>query len=387
MIKNTYRVFIREVKKIFTNKDLLLICFAAPIFYGLLFSYLYINKRAVDLNISMSSYENTAQTRKLIRSIDASPEMNIIKTQANPYDTYEDILEDKADGFYFIPRNFSKNLKKGRQAVAIDGVNASNFMVSSAILKKLFDIASQFPKQTFTKTLVQNGFSYQSAQTLFHPLRTDSRYIFNSQMNYSDFLLPALLLAVLQQILLVAVCSSLSGEKKNNTQKELYETAGMSFTALFIGKIFPYIFVGSILNIMNIFIMLPINDIYASSMISLFIVSTAFIIAILSFAILISAFFKSPETALAALMFYSLPTFLMSGFAWPHYAFPLYLQIFSLFFPSTYAVNHIRMLTLGGIDLQYSIFPTLSLLTFALICYFAARLVERKTRKIFDLEG
>jgi ABC-2 type transport system permease protein len=206
-------------------------------------------------------------------------------------------------------------------------------------------------------------------------------------MNYSDFLLPALLLAVMQQILLVALCSSLSGEKKNNSQKELYKTAGMSFTALFIGKTLPYIFVGSILNIMNIFIMLPLNDIYTSSIISLFIVSTAFIIAVLSFAILISAFFKSPETALAALMFYSLPTFLMSGFAWPHYALPIYLQIFSLFFPSTYAVNHIRMLILGDIGLQYSILPTLSLLSFAIICYFAARLVERKTRKIFDLNN
>ncbi|MDR3048497.1 MAG: ABC transporter permease [Elusimicrobiota bacterium] len=384
-IKNFTNVFKREIKRIFTHRDLLLICFAAPMVYGLLFSFLYINKRAGNINIGVVDFDNSAISRELIRAVNASPELNPSGGYASPNEAYADILKDKIDALYFIPQGFSEDIKKGKPAVAVGAVNAGNFLVSSAVLKKVSAISMEFSKQEFIKILMRRGFDYKSADNLFHPLRADNRYIFNPEMNYSAFFLPALLIAVLQQILLIAVCSSVSKEKIDGGQKELYEAAGGSWTAVFLGKSLPYVFVGIALNLAGIFIMLPHNGIYASSVLNLTLVSTAFIMAITAFAILISALFNSPQASLAALMFYAMPTLLLSGFAWPNYALPIYLQIISLFFPSTYAVNHIRILILGDAALKYSILPIAVLLSFALLCYFAARLVERKTRRIFAI--
>ena len=99
-------------------------------------------------------------------------------------------------------------------------------------------------------------------------------------MNYSDFLLPCLLLAVLQQIILVAVCTNLASEK---AKLNIYKKTGLNFSSIFFGKTIPYILIGSIINFFNIFIILPINSIYAVSLFGVFTVSTAFIIAMVFF--------------------------------------------------------------------------------------------------------
>jgi ABC-2 type transport system permease protein len=148
-------------------------------------------------------------------------------------------------------------------------------------------------------------------------------------MNYSDFLLPCLLLAILQQIILVAVCTSLASEK---AKLNIYKNAGLNFSSIFFGKSILYILIGSIINFFNIFIILPINSIHTVSLFGVFTVSTAFIVAMVFFSILISSLFRSPEVAMAALMFYSLPTVLLSGFACPHNAMPVFLKAVSYFF-------------------------------------------------------
>jgi ABC-2 type transport system permease protein len=131
---------------------------------------------------------------------------------------------------------------------------------------------------------------------------------------------------------------------------------------------------------------LPIISIYAISLFGLFTVSTAFIVAMVFFSILISSLFRSPEMAMAALMFYSLPTVLLSGFAWPHNAMPIFLKAVSYFFPSTYSMNYVRMFILGDVSIKYALKPTINLILFAVACFWISYLIESKTQKIFTLK-
>jgi ABC-2 type transport system permease protein len=233
--------------------------------------------------------------------------------------------------------------------------------------------------------LVDKGFSYKSTESAFNPIKINTVHLFNTEMNYSDFLLPCLFLVVLQQILLVAVCTSGALEKVEKTQKELYKKAHGSFGAIFLGKAAFYILIGSVINIVSVYIMLPINAIYVHSHIGLFLISTAFIIAMVFFAILLSTFFKSPEMAMVALMFYALPTILLSGFAWPHNALPLPLRIASYIFPSTYSMNSIRMFILGDVPVRYAVNSVVTLLVFAGICFCISYFIETKIKKILSL--
>ena len=371
-------VFLRECKRIFTSSDLLLICFIAPICYGLTFSLVYINKRPTNINIGIVNMDNSAMSRQLVRDIAAAPELKVNKTYTSPYEAYMGIFHNDLGAFYFIPKTFSADLKKGKSASAFNAANSSTFIISSTVLKKLAQITADFSKKQFTKVLTDKGYSYKAAKAAYEPLRADTRYLFNTEMNYSDFLLPCLLLAVLQQIILVAVCTTMSSEKNKGTYKDLLKTANGSFTVIFFGKALPYILLGFLFCIINTYIFLPASGIYARSFLSLSLISAAFITAVVFFAILISFLFRSPEMSLAALMFYALPTVLLSGFAWPHHALPWILKAVSFLFPSTYAFNGIRLCILGNIPVKHVFLPSAAMLIFAGLCFFFSYIIEYK---------
>lgn len=374
------KVFLRECKRMVTSTDLLLICFAAPLFYCLVFSFIYIYKRPSDINIGIINMDNSAMSRKLVQNFDAAPEFKVNKMYASTYEAYMGIFHNNLSAFYFIPKNFSADLKKGKSSSAFNAANSSTFIISSTVLKKLAETTADFSKKQFTKVLVDKGYSYKAAKAAYEPLKTDTRYLFNPGTTYSDFLLPCLLLAVLQQILLVGVCTTMSSERSEGTFDELLEIAGGKFSIIFIGKALPYILLGIILNMINIYFILPINDIYAQSFLSLTLISVTFIIALVFFSILVSFLFSSPEMALAVLMFYALPVVLLSGFAWPHHALPGILKVVSFLFPSTYAFNSIRLYILGYTPVKYALPYSVLLIIFAVLCYCFSYIIELKIR-------
>ena len=383
-IKPLNDILFREFGFIFKSKDMILICFIAPLVYGLMFSYLYINKRATNINLGVVNQDGLSLSRKLIRNINATAELETTTYYNSFQEGLIGVFKNNVNGFYVIPNTFDKNIKKGRISPVINIVNSSNFFVASNVLKKFAVTSIDFSKQQFKKILTDKGLSYKSTENVFSPIKINTVYLFNTQMNYSDFLLPCLLLAVLQQIILVAVCTSISLEKKNNNK--LYKISHGNFFIMFFGKTIPYILIGSLINVLNIYIILPIDGIYALSILGLFILSTVFIIAVVCFAILASVFFKSPEMAMSVLMFYSLPTVLLSGFAWPHSALPNYLKVISYIFPSTYSMNYIRMFILGDVKIEYAKAPIIALLVFSVVCFFITYLTEIKTRKVFALD-
>ena len=376
-------VLIREFKHFFKTPDLLLICIISPLIYAFLFSALYYNKRASDINIGIVNYDNTATSRKLIRYFDASPELKVTSRPSSAREAYLDIFHNDLGAFYFIPKNFSADLKKGKSAAAFNAADASSFLIASNVLKNFSQISSSFSEKQFTKLLVDKGYPYEAAKSASSPLKTNFVYLFNTEMNYSDFFIPVLLFAVLQQILIVSICSTMITDKNPVKKKELYKTAEGSFTAVFLGKTIPYICVVMALVTAHAFTSFPANNIYVGSFAAYLTVSAAFMFAVASFAVLISSFFRSQEMAMAVLMFYSMPAVLLSGFAWPHHALPHFLKLISYLFPSTYAINPLRMFILGELSLQYALIPAASLMIFSAAC-FAVSFIYAKNYNILD---
>jgi ABC-2 type transport system permease protein len=272
-------------------------------------------------------------------------------------------------------------LKKGKSAHAFNAADASSFILSSNTLKTFLRISLAFPQKQFTKILSGKGYSYKEAKKAFSPLNANITHIFNTQMNYSAFLIPGLLFAVLQQIILVSVCRTMISNKKPASRKELYKVSEGSFTAAFFGKFVPYSCAGIMLAAVYALIVFPANGIFVGSLVGYFVLSAAFTIAVAAFAGLISSFFKSIEMLMSVLMFYAMPAVLLSGFIWPHCALPKILKVVSYLFPSTYALNEIRLFILGDIAPGYAVVPSIRLIIFASACFFISFLISNKNFK------
>ncbi len=69
-----------------------------------------------------------------------------------------------------------------------------------------------------------------------NPVALDYRPLFNERTSYGAYLLPGLLMLILQQTLLIGLAASMARERQEQTFRELYQLAGNRFTTAFAGK-------------------------------------------------------------------------------------------------------------------------------------------------------
>ena len=387
-MKGFKQVLLREFKRFFKSKDLVLICIIAPIVYSFGITYIYHKQNPRDIKIAVVNQDNSAVSRQYGRMIDSTPELNIVDYFPSTYAAYNAIFTNKVDLFYFIPSNFSTNLKRAKSTFAFIGANASNFMVSSTAIKTIVMTSQFLSAQVSAKFLIKNGISKNSAMQMIQPIKGNFKWMFNPTKTYANFFIPFVLFAIFQQILIVAVCHTMSLETQEKTWTDLYKITNNRIMPILFGKAIPYVCSALSMVLLFIFFVFPFNSIFQTSIINLLLLSFIYSFVIVFFAMLLSHLFKSPVVSLCALTFYSMPVLLISGFAWPIYMLPEYLKIAAYIFPSTYFVNIFRIYSLNNIWIGYATYSVLSLTVFLSICLilniiiFKLKIAYNKKRQI-----
>ena len=359
----------REFKRIITSKDLVIICFLAPFVYFFAITYIYDAKNPKNIKLAIVDRDNSALSRDLTRMIDSTPELNISNYYPSTYAAYNSIFRNKADIFYYIPENFSSNLKRSKSAFGFIGANASNFMVSSAAIKTIVMTSQILSSEVLAKFLISKEIPKEVAKRMIQPMGMESKWLFNPQKSYANFFIPFIILAIFQQILIVAVCHTMSLETQENTWKDLFSVSKGKLLPVLFAKAIPYIFVSLFMILLFVFAVLPFTQIVYHSASKIILISLIYSVLIVFFAMAISFLFKTPVISLCALTFYSMPVLLISGFAWPIYMLPTYLHIATYLFPSTYFVNTFRFFVLDDISLKFAITPMSHVIIFAILCF------------------
>lgn len=368
-MKSFITIFKREFLRIIKSKDLIVICFLAPFVYFFAITYIYDVKNPKDIKISIVNKDNTSISRNLTRMIDSTPELNISNYYTSAYTAYNAIFRNRSDIFYYIPENFSSNLKRSKSSFGFIGANASNFMVSSAAIKTVVLTSQILSAQVLAKFLISKEIPKEIAIRMIQPMGMETKWLFNPQKSYANFFVPFVILAIFQQILIVAVCHTMSLETQENTWKDLFSVSKGKILPVIFAKAIPYMFVSLFMICLFVFAVLPFTQIVYHSATKIILISLIYSVLIVFFAMAISFLFKSPVVSLCALTFYSMPVLLISGFAWPIYMLPIYLHIATYLFPSTYFVNIFRFFVLDDISLKFAIIPMFHIIIFAILCF------------------
>ena len=367
-MKSFKQILLRELKRIIKSKDLVIICFIAPFVYFFALTYIYDAKNPKNIKLAVVDKDNSALSRDLTRMIDSTPELNISNYYPSTYAAYNAIFKNEADIFYYIPENFSSSLKSSKSAFGFIGANASNFMVSSAAIKTIVLTSQILSSQILAKFLMSKEIPKEVVKKMIQPIGMESKWLFNPQKSYANFFIPFIILAIFQQILIVAVCHTMSLETHEKTWKQLFDMSKGKILPVIFAKAIPYIFVSLFMILLFVFAVLPFTQIVYHSVTKIILISLIYSVLIVFFAMAISFLFKNPVVSLCALTFYSMPVLLISGFAWPIYMLPVYLHIATYLFPSTYFVNIFRFFVLADIPLEFAITPITHVVIFAVVC-------------------
>lgn len=324
----------------------------ATLAYPILYGYVYHNEAIRDMPVAVVDYSSTSTSRQYLRLIDATPDVEVICHCQNIDEAKDLYYSREVYGILIVSEDFSKKINSGQQGVVSVYADMSSFMNYRALMAATSYVMRDMGAGIQIKRLQAQGLDKEQAFIAAAPFVVKEQSLFNNGGGYASFLLPAVLILIIQQTLLMGIGMLAGTARENNKWAELIPISDRyhgTFRIVF-GKGLCYfgwyMFVAFyILYLIPRFFNLP--HFVAAGTLLLFLIP--FLCAAIFFAMSLSVFMRNRENAMLIFLFLSVPLLLLSGVSWPAESIPSAWRIVAWFFPSTHGIQgFIRLNTFQG---------------------------------------
>lgn len=327
-------LFLREIKLIAGNHSLLLTLLLAPLFYVFFYGTIYSYKVEEKVVLAVADDDRSEMSRMFVEQMNNMQVVSVMRA-VSLEEAQERMYRGEAQGYFYIPKGMQTKVLSLQQANVVLAVNGARFLPSSeltgAITQLGLTIGAGVRLQYQEKIGLNSTMALQEAM----PVNVDYRPLYNPQASYGGFLLPVLLVLILQQTLLLGLSGSVALERENNNISQLVQTGG-GLSGMLYGKASFYLllylaYAAFFMTVNYRVLQLPFRGSYSD----LAIILLLFILTLIPMGIWIGTLFKSQLLAAQLMAFSTYPFFLICGYAWPFESMPLLLQGLSSLLPLT----------------------------------------------------
>ena len=345
-------IFVEELKTIIRDKGVIIFFFLVPLGYPLLYTFIYTNEVVREVPIAVVDNCRSAQSREYLRHLDASPDVHIISYCANMTEAKSLIKHRDAYGAVCIPRDFSEKLNRGEQVYVSAFADMSGMLYYKSVLTANTNVSLAMNADIKVKR--SGGTTAQQDLVAEHPIQYEEVSIYNPQNGFATFLIPAVLILIIQQTLLLGVGMAAGTAREHNHFRNLVpvERHHRGLLRIVLGKGMAYLLVYIPLSVYILGIiphLFHLNQIGNPWNILLFIMP--FLIASVLFSMTVSAFVRHREMCIMLIVFTSVPLLFISGLSWPGSAVPSVWKAISYVFPSSFGINGFVAINNMGADL------------------------------------
>lgn len=350
ILRSFYEVLKREARFIIKDMDLVTIVLLSPLFYAFFYTSIYSYKTEKEVPVTVVDMDRSHTSEMLIRDLDAHQLINVSEVVPDYSSGIDRIYRLEAQGLVYIPKGFESSLKSGQGTDLKMYLNTSRFLVSNDLNKAINEVTGTLAAGVRIRYFQAQGFSFTQAKEISEPLRSEIKPLFNPTESYGDFLIPGLLVLILQQTLLIGLSESVAKEREEGSLLQLYKSAGRNIFTTISGKGAFYFLLYSSYALLFYTLHFSIFKISFKGSVSAAAVMTAmFLFDAVCLAILVSSFFKRKIISLQVVAFTSYPVFLMSGYAWPFQAMPSCIKLIGNLLPGTPYLNAFnRIIQMGA---------------------------------------
>jgi ABC-2 type transport system permease protein len=345
----------RELRTIARDHSLLLTLLLAPLLYAFFYGSIYINKEEVNVPLAVVDDDQSALSRLLTEQFNNTQAIQVVGAK-DVHEAQEMLNREDVQGYIYLQKGLEEKVMGLQQANIVLAVSVSRFLPPSDLLGAVTQVSMTVSAGVRLKYFQKNGMTEAIAMRETNPVALDYRPLFNERTSYGAYLLPGLLMLILQQTLLIGLATSMARERQENTFRELYQLAGNRFTTAFAGKgIFYFILYGIyalfFLTVNFSILKLPIRGDYFS----LVLLIGLFIASLIPMALWLGSLFRTTLLAVQLMGFSTYPFFLITGYAWPYEELPFFLQALSALLPATPFLQAYTTIVQQGGDLWQAI--------------------------------
>jgi ABC-2 type transport system permease protein len=338
------------MRRIFKDEGVVIFFFLVPLIYPLLYSWIYNNEVVREVPVVVVDNSRSQMSREFIRKCNASPDVKIV-CYADDIDEAKMLVgRDVAKAVYFIPSDFQIRLNRMQQATI------SVYCDMSLLLayKMTYQTAVLVSQEMNAEIQIQQSGKYtqREEQIQTKPLDYDALPMFSPGGGYGSFILPAVLMLIIQQTLVLGIGLSAGTARESNVFQDLVPPQkhyyGM-FRNVF-GKSLCYLM---IYMVMGAWLTIVVPRLFHFPCLAhwqdLLAMMIPYTLACIFFGITVSCLVRYRENVMLLMVFVSVPLLFLSGVSWPQSAIPGFWQGVSWLFPSTFGIRaYVRMNSMGG---------------------------------------
>ena len=344
------------------DEGVALIVIVALFIYGISYSLGYGGEVLNEVPIAVVGSDDNAVNQRIVSMLNASPKVQVEYRVADMEDAKQLLAERKIWGVVAPSPDLEKDILSARQGkVAILG-DASYFLA----YREVVEGAVAAIQQLNDEIIVERNGAYTP------PIIYEQRNLFNPSFGYGIFVMPAIILLIVQQTALIGV-----GMVSATRRERGLRYPSRSPLAIIIGRTLAYLAIyaltlGFMLTVHYSLFDYPMRGVWWRCVA----VVAPYLLAVILLAQAVGSLFRHRESSLW-LLWLSVPFLLVSGASLPRQAFPEWLYIIGRAVPSSSAVEAWIAVQSRGASLA-DVAPELTTLWLLVVIYGAGAVVANR---------
>lgn len=383
-------VWWQEMKGVVKDEGVLIFFILVPLAYPLLYSWIYNNEIVHEVPVVVVDDSRSALSREFVRHCDASPDVMVKCHAADMEEARALIGRQEVKGIYYIPSDFSTRLARMEQTAVSVYCDMSLMLTYKAIFQTATAVSQDMNGKIQIK--LSGNYTDREDEITTMPLKSDDVPIFNSTSGYGNFILPGVLMLIIQQTLVLGIGLAAGTARETNRFRELIPISRHYRGVLRIvtGKAMCYLMIYAVLSA-YLTLVIPrlfgfVNMVQGATLATIML---PYLLACIFFGMTVSCLIRYRENVMLIVIFCSVPLLFLSGVSWPQSNIPGLWQGVSWLFPSTFGVRaFVRTSMMGAtiddVATEYAMMWIQTLAYFFIACAVYRYQISLSRRKVLD---
>ena len=349
-ILDTFFIWKDELKNVFKDSGVMIFFFLVPFIYPLLYAFIYNNEVVHNSKMVVVDQSDSYLSREYIRKVDATADVKVVAVCSDMEEAKRMMDAKEAYGILYFPSEFSKDIHKGKQATVSLYCDMSALLFYKAFLLATTEVSLEIGKELRAQNNPSS--TIEQEKITINPIPYESVALFNSQNGFASFLVPAILILVIQQTLILGI-GMLGGTAREKNRFHSLVPVSRHFNGtlrIVFGKSLTYILLYIVVCIWALGVvpkLFSLPQVGEPWTVMLFVLPYLFASIFLSMTL--SGFMTSRESPMLVFVFTSVILLFISGVSWPKEAIPPFWKAIGYLFPSTPGIQgFIRINTAGA---------------------------------------
>ena len=348
-------IFNHELRNILQDGGVMIIFVVAGFLYPILYNFVYKNGILEETPIAVVDDAACADSRRLIREMDATREISIARRCADMEEARDLFQKRKVNGIIYFPSDFGDRLAARETATFSIYADMSSFLYYKNLLMGSEFVMLHEINAIKVERMCLDGLTDAQADASVRAVRYEDVNPYNRAFSYSIFLISAILLLIIQQVMFYGMSMSVGTMREENRSfaslPDTYTGHGVGRVVLGRGAVYWLIFMT-----IGIYVACIVPALFGFPQRGRFgdilLLLTIFVTVCVFFSMTWTTLVTRRESAFLLFLFMSPICVFLTGFSWPTTAFPGFWKVFSWLFPSTFGCQAFINLNTAGAGLE-----------------------------------